>query len=283
MTEPSCRLVGILLLYYPAYAEEAIRRFTAVLNAISATNVLVIVKNQSFDLPVPIAHAGAVHLIDGDNSLREFSGWQVGLDYCRQHTILQKDAVLVLANDTFCHHNKFGPVTQLTFVRSFKRLVQKPDQLAMCGEIFGSTATFSIADLTYSHWVSSYLFAITGPLVDKLGQLAPPFDLNLCFTQQAEPERFMMGPVSANLARHTAAWLFGLGSSTRWKGSKPLSALNQPQFIGKAKSILCEMYLSANVESVGGTLVSVFDSSFVRQLRRLERLLPKYRRAGKSV
>ena len=283
MTEPSSRLVGILLLYYPPYATEAIQRFVAILNAISADNVLVIVKNQNFDLPVPIAHTGSVHLIDGDNSLREFSGWQAGLDYCRQHAILRKDAVLVLANDTFCHHNKFGPITQLAFVWSFKRLFRKPDQLAMSGEMFGSAATFNIAGLTYSHWVSSYLFAITAPLVDKLGRLTPPFDLNLCFTQQAEPDRFMTGPLSLNLTRHIAAWLFGQGSSAKWKESQALSPLNQPQFIGKAKSILCEMYLSANVESVGGKLVCVFDSNFVRQLRRLERLLPKYRQAGKPV
>ena len=283
MTEPSNRLVGILLLYYPSYATEAICRFVAILNATRADNVLVIVKNQNFVLPVPVARTGAVHLIEGDNALREFSGWQVGLDFCRKHEILRKDSILVFANDTFCHHNKFGPVTQLSFVWSFKRLLGKPDQLAMSGEMFGSTAAFSMGGLTYSHWVSSYLFAITAPLVDRLGQLTPPFDLDSCFTQQAEPARFMTGPVSANLARHIAAWLFGQGTRTRWKESQPLSAQNQLQFIGKAKSILCEMYLSAHVESVGGKLVSVFQSGFLRQLRRVERLLPRYWRAGKSV
>lgn len=278
MIDRPSRVVGLLLLYYQPYADASIRQFISILNAVSSDNLLIIVDNNGLVLP-PITHPN-IHRVSGDNFLREFSGWQAGLHYCQQHRLLPSNGILVLANDTFCHHNKFGPITRMAFVKAFKRLLKNADGLAMAGEIQSSTSPYSIADKPFSEWVSTYLYAVTAPLIEKVEQLVPPIDLDLFFTHQAEPDKFLKGPLNPNLKRHITAWLFGLGSSARWYGSKPLSTSNMQQFIGKSKSILCEMYLSAAVTGLGADLVSVFNSRFLRQARKLERLLPQYRKSG---
>jgi hypothetical protein len=114
-------VIGLLLIYYEHYAVKSIKRFISVLNSVSKDNVLIVIQNNRFDLP-QISHPN-FHVIAGDNSLREFSGWQAGIQFCNEHKLMPQDGILIVANDTFCHHNKFGPFTRLVFMHNFRRLL----------------------------------------------------------------------------------------------------------------------------------------------------------------
>ncbi len=278
--DQQARTVGVLLLYYPSYAETAVRRFRAVLNAVDVQHAMVVVTNQTLHLPAAMTQSA--HVIHGDNSLREFSGWQAGVDFCRRTGMLGPESTLICANDTFCHHNKFGPLTRYAFVRAFRRLNREGNAPVLVGEIHRPGPKFSLNNLTFDEWVSTYLFAMNMPLLDKLGSLKPRFDLNACFVAPPSSTDFFTDALSTNLRQHLSKWLFQSGQHQQWKDAQALDASNLTNIVGKAKSILCEMRLSAEALHTGGHLASVFASPLLRQMRRLERLLPAYRHAGKS-
>lgn len=270
------QVVGVLLLYYAPYVGDAIRYFTELLQSTAPNSVLIIVKNQDLQLP-PTQHP-CLHVIDGNNTLHEFSGWQAGIEYCRSQQLIHSNGLVIFANDTFCHHNKFGPITRWSFRRSFKRVLKSTSRMALVGEVHPAGNEFSIGPDVFSEWVSTYLFAMTVPLLQEVVSVVPPLDLDQFFTGQTAPEKFLTGPLNDSLKQHLSNYLFGLRGSAKWYAAQIPSERNIHQFIGKAKSILCEMYLSAATASVGAEIDSVFNSILLFQARRLERLLPRHRK-----
>ena len=270
------QVVGVLLLYYQPFAAEATKRFVALLQSISTNYLLVIVENQQLQLnrnDFPDAH-----VIAGDNTLHEFSGWQTGLEYCRQRKLIPQSGILVFANDTFCHHNKFGPITTWCFSQTFRKLLKNPEEMTLAGEVHPTGGTFSIDGKHFSQWVSTYLFAMTVNLSEKFESLVMSKNMDRFFTGKANPDSFLIGPLNEALKRHLVNYLFGLHRSAKWYAAAELNNDNLARFVSKTKSILCEMHLSAVTTGLGGKLTPVFGSHFTQQARRLERLLPRYRK-----
>ena len=268
------QLIGILLLYYEEYAAESIERFLSFISKVNATTTLIIVQNKVFELP-EINHPD-LHLIAGDNATREFSGWQTALDYCQAKDIERAQGVFIFANDTFCHHNKFGLLTQFLFARSFRAIFKRPALLKLAGEVHTNKAEYAILDKHFSGWVSTYLFCMTFALTKKTGGVLPKnFPLESFFSGKATIEEFLVGGLSDNLKQHTKKWIFGLTSGAKWYGAAVLNEHNLVAFTGKTKSIICEKYLTANALSVGGTILNSFSSRFLNQVRRIERLFAK--------
>lgn len=268
------KVIGVLLIFYEKYALESIDRFVPFLASISKNNTLVIVQNGEFKLPV-VNHPN-LHILKGDNSVREFSGWQAAISYCSENGLDTNQGAFIFANDTFCHHNKFGPLTRHLFSRQFRNVLRHPSSLTLAGETHGNNAQYSMLGMPFSNWVSTYLFCITFALSRKIGGVLPQeLQLDAFFSGQANVENFLVGPLSANLIKDTNNWVFGLRPTAKWYGATQLSAENLPAFIGKTKSILCEKFLSAITLNVGGRVQSAFSSSWLNQVRRLERLLPK--------
>lgn len=263
------RLVGLLLLYYEPYAEAALRRFVTLLKSIDPHFNVVVIMNQPLSMKdVPGEN---IHLIQGDNRLHEFSGWDAGLLYCRQQGILPQEGIIVFANDTFCHHNRFGPISKLAFARAFKQMLARPKRLAMAGEVHSDTDTYSISGRAFSSWISTYLFALTIPMLKQLGSIAPSLDLDAFFSNRIESERFFCGPINIALRRKLIRWLFGEGGQASWYGAQLPTLENMTAMTAKAKAVICELYLSASVMHFNGTLTSVFRSPWLRLLRRVER------------
>ena len=271
MTRRKASVVGILLVYYPEYFDGSVTRFWRLLRKIHNDAALVVVCNGSFAPQTPPTTSAIV--LRGDNALREFSGWKVGINHCRNSAAIEADALFVLANDTFCHHNKFGPVTELAFVSAFRHMLAHPNQLAIGGELHGGTTEMRILDKPFRTWVSTYLVAITSPLLSAIDDLAVPCDMNLFFERGNAPQPFLTGPLNSALRTHVENWLFNSAGKSKWYGAGPLTAASRSHFMGKATSILLEMNLAASCAQKGGVFVSVFGNPFIRQIRRLERLL----------
>lgn len=271
----SPKVVGILLIYYQPYVAEATQYFTELLQSISKNFVLVIVKNQDLELPLSVQHHQ--HVINGDNTLREFSGWQAGIEYCESQQLMPLNGIVIFANDTFCHHNKFGPITRWAFRRSFRKILKSPTRMSLVGEVHPTGSEFTIGTKIFSKWVSTYVFAMTVPLLKRVGSLVPPLNLDQFFTGQLTPDKFLTGPLSENLKQHLVSYLFGLRGSAKWYAASLPTKENSRNFIGKTQSILCEMHMSATVVGIGAEMTSVFNSKLLFQARRLERLLPRHR------
>ncbi len=260
--------VGILLAYYDRHIPGAVREFQALMADVSAGSPVIVVFNgaqQPEGLPPHLI------VVRGDNSLREFSGWQAGLARARELGLIAPATLLVLANDTFCHHRPFGPVSRLVFAHAFRRMLYQRRSRLYAGETFRLGAPCSLAGKPVEQWVSTYLFAMSGPLVSALDSLLPPFDLQTCFAPESEPDRFLTGPVSDDLRRHIEGWLFGK-SRAAWYGARELTAETRQGLVGKCKSILCEVHLAAAAREQGATLVPVAGPRLMGLARRLDAL-----------
>lgn len=268
------KVIGVLLVYYEKYSGESISRFISFLATVSKNSTLVIVQNKEFQLP-EISHPD-LHLIEGDNSVREFSGWETAIIFCRQNNLDSGEGVFVFANDTFCHHNKFGPLSRYLFGAKFRFVARHSQSLLLAGEVHTNHTEYAMMEKKFSGWISTYLFCITFDLTRKIGGLLPAeLDLDSFFTGQVSAQNFLTGALSENLIKDTNNWVFGLSPAAKWYGSAELTNESFPAFVGKTKSILCEKFLTAKSLSVGGQIISTFSSRWLNQVRRLERLLPK--------
>ena len=264
-------VAGILLVYYPEYFARALARFRRLLTKLDRNALLVVVNNGPL-LPSSV-YAQDLTILEGDNALREFSGWRVGIAHCRNEFAVDDNTLFILANDTFCHHNKFGPITEAAFVRAFRKIKQCKQRFAIGGEVNGGVTEMSILGQSFQKWVSTYLFAITSPLLAALDDLAVPCDMDTFFGSPDSATGFLTGPLNAALRRHVEHWLFDTSGTNRWYGAGALTPSTWRSYVGKAKSILFEMYLSASCARKQALIISVFHVPILRQLRRLERLL----------
>ena len=264
-------VVGILLVYYEKYQEAAIRRFSKLVRSVSKNSRVIVVWNGSKSLAKLDPD---VIQVDGDNSLREFSGWDKGIATARKLGLLEASDLVIFANDTFCFHNKFGPITRYCFQRAFRNALEDRASLSLVGERFNLGATAVIRGLPLASWVSTYLFAISRPLMRELGQVAPPFDMSFLVHKSASGEVELTDEVSSDLAKYLANWmgLSGTGESM-WYGAKVETATSADQQVGKLRSILAEKYLSAACQSLQAKTIDVFPGKAIKQLRRLEKML----------
>lgn len=267
----STHTTGILLTYYERYVDYAILQFDAFLHTLPGTCSMIVVHNG----PTPIKNnRPGLKIFTGDNSVREFSGWEVGLAHCRHSGLLEKSDLVVFANDTFCHHNKFGSVTRFAFRQALCQLLRLPSAPVVAGVIHSFGKSFCIDGLELDRWVATYLFGLSRGMLHQLHRLMPLTQMADFYCHDVDTLNFS-DRVSPNLASHVKHWLQGSGR-TRMKGTDAIGTLTLAQLQGKSNSILCEKYLSAYALAQGGTLLDVFESASLRQLRRVEALPKKW-------
>jgi hypothetical protein len=261
MSHTACVLVS----YYPAYHARAVWELKRLLRPINPDLRLLVVHNGGQVLPL----AASTEVIPGDNAQREFSGYRVGLEALRQRGDLADASLVVFANDTFCHHNKFGWWSRLMW-RSALRGLQHEQSPALLGEVWHTSAGFGLLGHVAKSWVATYLFAVSGrglPLLPPFCPTTPPL------AGPAVSDLFDSYAASPNLRRHIENWLRKhQGVFLQRQGAAPAAPGTEidPRLCGKAQSILLEMALSAAAVAHGLQLRSPFTSRPLTFLRRLE-------------
>jgi len=268
-------VIGILLVYYEKYAFSAISEFTKLIRSVKLNSKIIVVLNGAklnFSIDSDIIQ------VTGDNSLREFSGWDKGISSARDLGFLYQSKLLVFANDTFCYHNRFGIFTRYRFRAEFRNRLAIENDLSIVGEKFALGANASINGLPFDSWISTYLFGISTRLLLKLNQVSPTFTLEEVFCKSADGKQEMTDLISKNLSRYMENWLGVRTDRTdRWYGAQDGKTMSVEEYRGKAGSILCEKSLSASCENLGGKLIDVFPRKIEKQLRRFEKFLPRHR------
>lgn len=272
---PARRVIGILLTYYAPYFERAVAEFDALLRSLSPDAELVIVHNGPVQ---PDKGSHPFQVIAGDNRLREFTGWQVGLAHIQASECGDQPPMLVLANDTFCHHNKWGPISRWAFRHRFLELMAAPQTPSLAGELNRLGKHFTIDGLRSREWVATYLFAFSPTATSRLSSLVPP-DVSMASYYQCKSGKLAFSSsINPELASHIIRWLTGDGAA-RWRGRGSLPDTPRLEDLqGKANSIICEKRLSAWAVSNGIVLVDVFGQAWIKKLRRLEALPDRLRR-----
>lgn len=259
------KVLFLLLTYYGAYTARAVDAAHALMASSGLPYELVIVANGK---PLDREFAGAT-VVEGDNEWHEFSGWQRVLDRLGKQGRLDGYAGVVLANDTFCHHNRFGWLTRHAFARAFRAIAGTARPLA-AGEKFTLDGTFAVGGARGSAWLASYLVMLNKAALACLDRLVPE-GLNADANMQEQFEQFEANPfMRLRLDRYLGIVPTAPGKP-RWYGADRFAAEErQAKMAIKAAMILLEFRLSGRLTSQGAELVDVFASPWVRQLRRLE-------------
>ncbi|MBI5496280.1 MAG: hypothetical protein HY904_14760 [Deltaproteobacteria bacterium] len=226
-------------------------------------------------------------LVAGDNTYREFSGWDRGWRWLEEHRAPADDDVLCLCNDTFMadpEAEDFHRLDGATALRDLQagRLLGHVDGLAADVNVFGTPLR---------HWIKSNLVLMS---VRTLRDLAP---LTLTL---ADEELFVDDPAvffrdRDDLGRDYREFIKGFlqgrpnAALWRWHSARPFDHDNLALFRLKARAILSEHGLSARAARTGHAIVDIsaprLPSKELRHRLRFElyrtgawRLVPRFRR-----
>jgi hypothetical protein len=236
------------------------------------TASLVAVDNASTapDAPFSADGFGNAVVIAGDNSNREFSGWDVGIAATLARGV--RPDVWIFSNDTVARNHGWGErkIAHYAHEQSKLRLHTAPWLFGEINEFPQSLMTPLGAQV---EWVSSYLFAMSDALRQGLGTISPGNDLLDSFVQ----DRFdpALGLFRDNLdpgyATFMTNWLTRrdgevIGKHTyKWYKSTRLTAETFDELRMKARCCLSENMLTSRARKLGADIRSPYDARNARE------------------
>jgi hypothetical protein len=261
------RIHAFFLSFYKEKLVDGLKEFTSLLDATGLPYEIYFIDNGENGVP----EDGAVaKYVAGDNSSWEFSGWDAALDSLPE---IRDEDLFVFCNDTFCFHRKWDLDSRDRFVNSFLRLVDFGGA-GIAGEVNSFRRRFALGGVRMNRWVSTYLFALPGGLLNKMGG-------KLC-VDEAMFDRLVLGvsegkihwgqDIDPILASHLDSWMFPKNRKRGWYNSYRTSTETK---FGKIKAILNEKWVTACSESYGGRLFDARASAFARLRYRLNRILAR--------
>lgn len=214
----------------------------------------VIVDNALEDaVEVEIGHD--LYRVHGDNTLREFSGWDRGIAWLETRYEPKPSSILVLANDTVVRADKHERVREIPADRvaaaSRGALVGWVDEYPRRAQLFG---------LELRQWIDTSLVIAEWRTLAALLPLArPPVDEAFADDWRAifrEPS-----PLSDNYRAYLKTYFFGDRGDGEfehgWYAQEPLTERNFEAFKLKLRCVFCEHLLSARARARGIPLVDI--------------------------
>lgn len=259
--QPSLQLraVGLLVCYSEAYAERSLRELRRLLNAVSVENYIVLVDNSPASVFSQLAGDRTV-VIGGDNRVQEFSAWDRGIAYSADVLRLDGSCIVVVANDTFCNHHRFGRLDVLFLSKIFRHYLRRSAR-AVVGEVNFAVAPMEVLGLPLDRWIPTYLFALRW---DALRALAP---MALSETELARAvrrttvETDFFGEINSAVRERLVAWLFRPGNKSWYKAGR-LNELSVNMYYNKARTIICEKHFAARAASADYLFVDTFSQCY---------------------
>jgi hypothetical protein len=201
---------------------------------------------------------GDVTLLAGDNSNREFSGWDHGLAWLRVHREVASTDVVLLANDTF--HRSYGTEYLQLFRPAAVGWALRRNALVGYMDAFPEPVQAFGRELR--SWVrTSFVITTASTLYALL-----PLQLGQVDAQvfSSTPGQFFHpdAPLSDRYQAYLQTWLFGErvgvdGFRERWHGQAGLTEANGEAMRQKARCIFAEHQLSARARALGVPVVDV--------------------------
>jgi hypothetical protein len=210
--------------------------------------------------------------ISGDNSCRDFSGYDKGIQWLKQAFPEPQNTIWIFANDTF--HRDLGVPTLRYFQKEIVKLgihrkafVGYADQYPREIELFG---------LGLNKWIRTHFFFLDSEALSKVLPLTIPLEDKEIFGGDRTHRFFKEpSPLSRNYRDYLKTWLFGKRDpsgefSVHWRAAEKLTPENFEDFKAKTKAILSEHYLSARLQKAGVPIFpvnSALVSMFLQTLR----------------
>jgi len=182
--------------------------------------------------------------VSGDNTLREFSGWDRGMAWVERRHAPAPASIVVLANDTVVRGEKHDRVRDTPADRAAAAfdgaLVGWVDEYPSSVELFG---------LTFRQWIDTSFAIAEWRTWAALGPLAHPLADERLFADDWQRIFHEPSPLSENYRAYLQAYFFGGAVDPefmhRWYAHEPASADNFEAFKAKLRSVFCEHLLSA--------------------------------------
>lgn len=210
-----------------------------------------------------------INRISGDNTCREFSGYDRGVKWLESFGPISPTTPVVIANDTFHRHYGAG------YLKLFTR-----DRLARAvsaGGILGYIDAFPQEELVFGRpfrkWIRTSLFVVPYGVLKKLMPLYPGFSQQDIFRNDVDPEFFVPdAPLSPWYQGFLRRWLFSEASpdetfKPEWHSKTELTTSTVQFLRDKTCCILCEHLMSAKAQGLGIPLVAVNEERLPVELR----------------
>ncbi len=197
------------------------------------------------DLELEIAYRN--DLIPGDNSTREFSGWDKGLAWAAKKYRLRYDDTIILANDTF--HRSYGTDYLALFDQ---KVASEVSSGAIVGYVDEFPEAIKLFDMDLKYWIRSSLIIGKFGVLRRILPMTIPAQNEQLFAPEWQEFFSPQAPLSENYQRFLRTWLFGEKFADgvfneAWHSQQALSPENIEAMKAKARCILCEHYFSARM------------------------------------
>ncbi|RYF38342.1 MAG: hypothetical protein EOO27_50955, partial [Comamonadaceae bacterium] len=232
---------------------------------------LVVVDNAGSAAEGPLENADFPQglVIAGDNSNREFTGWDKGVAALRARS--GEPDVWLFTNDTLARHHGWSDQRAARFGAEIARL---GDYLApwMLGEINDFPRSMTTPLGPYMECVATYCFAINKLLMQRLGCLSPDNSLldSLVYDTFEPEHRIFRDQVDPVFVEFISAWMIKDESDPdrqkrhKWAHEwQNVSALNADSFDNlrmKARCYMSEAMLSVRALQLGADIRSPYDA-----------------------
>lgn len=182
-------------------------------------------------------------IIDGDNSLWEFSGWQKGLRFIYDNKIDYD--VIIFANDAFLA--PAGGNTDLSSIINDEAIKTAYEENAMIGQFVSIGEGVSINGIYIYNYARTHCFLLSKKVIEKI-KCIPSVDynfLNKCISEKPSKYYFRRNaPLSKNFKTFIANHL-----QNRWHSKIDIRE-DWDLYRGKVLSYLNEMLLTAKVRDL---------------------------------
>ena len=220
-----------------------------------------------------------VRVIAGDNSNREFTGWDLGVRDLRARGL--PPDIWIFTNDTIATHHGWSDKRAGRFCHEAVWLSDHTGPW-MLGEVTDCQTPGKTPIGPMLQWVATYCFAMNEMLLRRLVTLCPGGALLDSFVYDSwEPGHKLFKEETEHFFKGFLAWLVAEDPKAAaerarkfkwaftWHNAKPLDAETFDSVRGKVRCVISETFLSVRATQAGAELRSPYDATLGRaRLRR---------------
>jgi len=272
------RIVVLMLCYGREFVAGALNAVRVVCDEMfmGMPILQVVIDNSLKDF---IFQEDGIWTISGDNSYLEFSGWDYGYKFLRDHDLINEGDLILFVNDTI--HRRNYSVGGSAFLQAFNHnLIQGRDLSEVAiGYIDDFPRPVSLMGITYNKWIRSNIYFLPKKIVDMLHPFVFPLAQDYIFGRSDADFWNDIPEISHNWRAYISSWLFGIEDKNyqeyrlKWIKCTTLSESNSAFFKKKAVAILSEHYLAARLIQRGIDIIDA--NTYPRSPDR--HLVPYYR------
>lgn len=205
---------------------------------------------------VEVAIDHQIDRVSGDNTLREFSGWDRGVAWLDRRHAPAPDSIVVLANDTVVRAEKHERVRDLPADR-----VRAAADGALIGWVEEYPREVELFGLPLRHFIDTSLVIAERRTFAALGPFARPPADDLVFADDWRQFFREPSPLSDTYRAYLRTYFFGeridAEFDQRWYAHEPIGERNVDAFKAKLRCVFCEHLLSARARNLGIPLVDI--------------------------